>query len=348
MASDTPERIAIGVCTYNRGHRILRTLEALARMDPADTAGERRLSRVVIVDNRSSDDTAAVVDRFIAASAGSLPCPFARIYEGQPGKCAALRRLFALTSEEVVGVIDDDTLPDRGWAAGMLALLDDEPRAGAVGGPVLNVWESGPTRLARIYRRSLGDQLHGEERLRLDDHGAFLMGASTAYRRRAVMDSGWLQGGILECRRGATIECGEDAELCLRIRRAGWEIWYEPSARMGHLIPAARQNAAYLARLRESICRSEPWIRWMAEGRGREAPDLHWARAELQKARHKYLKTLLGDWRPARRRIRVAERRGRVAGWLQLIGYLEAEPDSAAGRLTLLGGHEPVSTASAT
>jgi glucosyl-dolichyl phosphate glucuronosyltransferase len=348
MAGEGSERIVIGVCTYNRGLRIARTLEALTRLDPVDTAGTPRLSRVLIVDNRSSDDTGAVVDRFIAENQGSLPCPFARIYEAEPGKCAALRRLFAETREAVVGVIDDDTIPDRGWAAGMLSLLDDEPGAGAVGGPVVNLWESGPTRLARIYRRSLGDQLLGEKRLRLDDPGTFLMGASTAYRRRAVADSGWLHEGILECRRGATIECGEDAELCLRIRRAGWEIWYEPTARMGHLIPSARQNAAYLARLRESICRSEPWIRWMAEGRGRAEEDLRWARAELQRSRKKYFKTLVGDWRPTRRRIRVAERRGRVAGWNQLITYLEAEPAHRGNRLTLLGGEDPVPARSET
>jgi GT2 family glycosyltransferase len=321
--------MVIGVCTYNRGARIVRTLEALSGLDPVMGAGGARLARVLIVDNRSSDETAEVVDGFIAERGGALPFAMDRVYEGTPGKCAALRRLFAETGEAVVGVVDDDTVPERGWAAGMLGLLDDEARAGAVGGPVYNVWESGPSRLARIYRRSLGDQLHGESRVLLSDPRTFLMGASTAYRRRAVEESGWLESSVLECRRGEKLECGEDAELCLRVRRAGWEIWYEPAAGMGHLIPASRQSAAYLARLRESICRSEPWIQWMAEGRG-EA-DVAWARAGLERARRRYLKTLLTDWRPMRRRIRIAERRGRVEGWAQVLDSMRRGQEQSGG-----------------
>jgi hypothetical protein len=197
---------------------------------------------------------------------------------------------------------------------------------------VPNVWEAGPTRLARIYRRSLGDQDHGPVRKRLDDPASFLMGASTAYRRAAVEDSGWLEASVLECRRGEALECGEDAELCLRIRGAGWEVWYEPTARMGHLIPAKRQTAPYLARLRESICRSEPWLRWMAEQRGFSGADRSWAVEERRRARGRYLKTLVTDLRPMRRRVRVAERRGRVQGWDQLIAHLESAGEPVAPR----------------
>jgi cellulose synthase/poly-beta-1,6-N-acetylglucosamine synthase-like glycosyltransferase len=323
-----PERMVIGICTYNRGQKITRTLEAIAGLDPVQAPGGPRLARVVIVDNRSTDDTAAVADAFIAERGHALPFEISRLHEPRPGKVAALRTLFAATSEPIVGVIDDDTLPDPSWARGMLSLLDDQPRAGAVGGPVPNLWESGPTRLARIYHRSLGDQDHGPARKRLDHPRTFLMGASTAYRRRAVEDSGWLKSSILECRRGDKLECGEDAELCLRIRSAGWEIWYEPSAPMQHIIPPTRQTATYLARLRESICRSEPWIWWMADQRGRSDHDIAWAVSGLRKAQRRYLKSLLTDLRPTRRRIRIAERRGRRDGWIQLLDHLR-QPEPA-------------------
>ena len=325
MPADRPPEpltMAIGVCTHNRGRAITRTLETLAALDPATADGETGLKRIVIVNNRSTDETPRAIEEFIAgpgAQAMKRGGPrFELIHEPTPGKTHAMRRFFREATEPVVSIIDDDTLVDRGWAGAMLALLRDQPRSGAVGGPVANVWESGPTRLARIYHRSLGDQLLGERRLRLDDPGSFLMGASTAYRRRAIIESGWLEGGILECRRGEKIDCGEDAELCLRIRKAGWEVWYEPGAKMGHLIPARRQTAAYLARLRESICRSEPWIRWMAEGE----PGPSWAQAQRRRAKRRYLKTLLFDWRPTRRRVRVAERLGRVRGWTELLGHL--------------------------
>ena len=83
---------------------------------------------------------------------------------------------------------------------------------------------------------------------------------------------------------------------------------------MGHLIPARRQTAEYLARLREGITRGEPLLRWAAG----LISDPAEASAEEARARRLYVKTLLFDWRPSRRRVRLAERRGRVRGWQEL------------------------------
>lgn len=305
------ESMAICVCTYNRGAAIVRTLEALDAMDRVGG----RLARIVVVNNRSSDNTAEVVQRFIDEHPDTV---IELMHEDKRGKVNAIRAFFKATNEPIVCIIDDDCLPDEGWARGMLGLMDEEPRAAAVGGPVENVWESGPTRIAKIYRRSLGDQLMGDERIRLDNPGSFLMGASMAYRREAVEATGWLDGCVLDCRRGEQIDCGEDAELCIRIRQAGWEVWYEPSAKMGHIIPARRQTIAYMAKLRESICRSEPWLKLLVE----EKPTEEWARAQLGRARRRWVKTLLTDWRPTRKRIRLGERAGKKKGWEQVVGWL--------------------------
>lgn len=313
VPSPAPGLLAIGVCTYNRGEAITQTLGSLRDMDRMNG----RVSRFIIVDNRSSDNTAPVVDRFIAEHPG---VPMVRWSEATPGKSAALTRLFRETTEEFVGVIDDDVLAGPGWARGMMALMDDEPGCGAVGGPVENVWQGGMTRIAEIYRRSLGDQWFGEQRVRLDRPGSFLMGASMVLRRSAILRSGWLDARSMDCRRGEVLEGGEDAELCLRVRRAGWELWYEPSARAEHLIPAWRTTPAYIARLRRSIGRTEPMIRWLWD----DSLTLDAARALADRARRLYLKSLLFDWRPTRRRVRVAERLGRAEGWRALVGKLES------------------------
>jgi GT2 family glycosyltransferase len=304
--------LAIGVCTYNRGEAIARTLGTLASMDRVGG----RVSRFIIIDNRSSDGTASAIDRFIASHPG---VPMVRWHEATPGKSAALTKLFCETSEEFIGVIDDDVLAGPGWARAMMALMDDRPSCGAVGGPVENIWEGGMTRIAQVYRRSLGDQLLGEARQRLDAPSSFLMGASMVLRRTAILQSGWLDARSMDCRRGDVLEGGEDAELCLKIRRAGWELWYEPTARAEHLIPAWRTTHEYIARLRRSIGRTEPMIRWLWD----DSLTLDEARAQADRARRLYLKSLLFDWRPTRRRVRVAERLGRAEGWRALVGKLE-------------------------
>lgn len=308
--------LVLGICTFNRGRAFAPTLEALARLDRANG----RLARIVIVNNASTDDTADMVRAFAQAHP---TLPLKLIDEPTPGKLHAMRRLFASTTEPFIAIIDDDTIPDPAWAARLLALMDEHPACGVAGGPVINHWETGPTRLARIYRRSLGDFDLGPSRLRLDRPDSFLLGASLLCRREAIEASGWLQGSKLAARTGTDLQSGaEDAELCIRVRQTprpdshgqnegGWEIWYEPSATMRHLIPARRQTPEYLARLRGDVERSMPSIAWVAG----LVPDQPHAEAQLARAKRRYWKTLFFDWRPTRRRVRLAERRGRIEGW---------------------------------
>lgn len=317
--------IAIGICTFRGENRLPETLARLAAMDRS------RIARIIIIDNASDDGTRAVADAFAAAHPG-----FEAWSAPRPGKSEALSLFFRETTEPFLGVVDDDVSIDPAWANAMVARLEASPRAGAVGGIVANEWLDGaPTRLARIYARSLGDQDLGPRPRRLDGAREFLMGASMAYRREAVIASGWLEHRHLDCRRGERIESGEDAELCIRIRRAGWEVWYDPAARARHRIPRERQTPRALARLRESIRRSEPWLAWLA---GEVTPEL--ARRQARRARILYAKNLLTDLRPARRRIRLAERAGSARGWRELARSLLAG-EAPARRPPPPGPHAP-------
>lgn len=313
--------IAIGICTFRGETRLPQTLAHLAAMDRS------RISRIIIIDNASDDGTRAVADEHAAAHPG-----FEVWSAPRPGKNEALSLFFREATEPFLGVVDDDVNVEPGWANAMIARLEASPRAGAVGGIVANEWQGGaPTRLARIYARSLGDQDLGPAPLRLVRPRDFLMGASMAFRREAIIASGWLEHRHLDCRRGERIDSGEDAELCIRIRRAGWEVWYDPAARARHRIPRERQTPRALARLRESIRRSEPWLAWIA---GEVTSDE--AERQARRARLLYAKNLLTDLRPRRRRVRVAERSGLARGWADLARYLRAR--EAPGSLPPPGG----------
>lgn len=302
--------VVIGVCTYNGASRIIPTLEALAAQDRLGG----RVTRAVVVDNNSTDGTAEAVAAF---SARHPAMPIEVLREPTPGKAEAMRTLVRATDEPYLLLTDDDTLPSPTWAATLARLLDEVPRAGIAGGPVKPRWEAGPTRLATIYVKSLGDQDFGPSRRVLELPDQFLMGASLAVRRESLEQSRWMTNSRLLARTGSALECGaEDAEVCFLIRRAGWEVWWEPDAPMLHRIPAERQTEEYLARLRGSICRGEPKLRWIAHG-----ADPSWkthAATQAARAARRYLASLLLEWRPTRRRIRLAEHRGRLEGWRAL------------------------------
>jgi len=315
--------MVIGLCAFNRGKRIIPTLDALAAQErPRDEDGRRRITRVLICDNNSSDDTRRVIEQFIEANPDA---DMSLVVESEPGKRSAIKRLFSeteKTGEQVVLLIDDDCVPQRGWAAGLLAAIDACPRAGIVGGRIDVEFESGPTPVARRYLSTFGPQHLGERLTRLDAPDAFLGGASQAIRRRAMRDSGWLEDGRLTCLRGDKPSGGEDVELCYMVRDAGWELWYEPGAPLRHIIPSERQTLAYITRVRESMGRVEPWHRWMSQGRPVGPSGAEWAESHLKRVEQRLRKTRLLEWRPIRRAIRLAERRGRLEGWRNVRDHL--------------------------
>jgi cellulose synthase/poly-beta-1,6-N-acetylglucosamine synthase-like glycosyltransferase len=53
----------------------------------------------------------------------------------------------------------------------------------------------------------------------------FFAGANVAFRRQALAEAGLYDSNCLS---------GEDQDMCLRIARSGWELFFEPNAKVGH------------------------------------------------------------------------------------------------------------------
>ena len=83
---------------------------------------------------------------------------------------------------------------------------------------------------------------------------------------------------------------GEDAEIALRIRRAGWQVWYAPGMRLRHVIPPERMELDYLRRLHRGFGRAEVFLRNLA-GPPRPHPRLEglaWATDVLVEVLRRY------------------------------------------------------------
>lgn len=313
------EQLAIGVCTFNRGPKLLDALATLTALG----SGQGRLTRVVVVDNNCTDGTADRVRAFASTASG---VPVQLVSESEQGLSAARRRVLLATNEPLVAFVDDDCLVEAGWAEACLACLDAAPRAGAVGGRVTLKWEGGPTRLARACATQLAQQDHGTTSRRLDGDREFLVGAAIMLRRRAVEQTGWLARAVMSDRTGASLVSGGDTELCVRLRAAGWELWYEPAARVDHLIPLGRQASPYLSRLLHGIGRSEPFVEWMRAGQ----PGADWLEARARRAASALRRTRLLEWRPERRFLRLHQRAGRLEGWNELAHLIRAGGERAS------------------
>jgi glycosyltransferase involved in cell wall biosynthesis len=221
-----PMTVTILICTHQRADSLRRTLASV--VDQA-SAGD---AEVVVVDNGSTDDTAAVVASF----------PSVRyIYESRLGLCYARNRGWQEARAPIVAYLDDDALAAPGWLAAVRdAFSDGDPSVGCVGGPVLPDWEAPPPSwLTPDVSRALAIIDWPGERRHLTDLAAeWLAGANLACRITALQKVGgfhpWLD------RRGRRLLSSGDVFLELQLLRNGYTCIYEPAMCVYHRIPAAR------------------------------------------------------------------------------------------------------------
>jgi cellulose synthase/poly-beta-1,6-N-acetylglucosamine synthase-like glycosyltransferase len=205
---DQPLQASVVIPAYNASRTIGECLIALAAQTVPQSAYE-----VIVVDDGSSDDTAAIAERHGAQV----------LRQANSGPAAARNRGIAAARGEVILFTDADCAPAPDWIEQMLAPLADPQITGSKG-------------VYRTRQRSLAArfiQIEYEERY---DHTAkhtyidFIDTYAAAYRRDALLAS----GGFSTRFPFASVE---DQELSFRLARAGHKMLFNPRAVVYHQHP---------------------------------------------------------------------------------------------------------------
>jgi len=180
---------------------------------------------VIVVDNGSSDGSADMVERDYSAL---------RIIRNREnrGFCAANNQGIDASKADFVALLNNDAEADPGWLAALYGAFEGRPGFGMAASKIV-VWED-PARIDKaghlIYPdgqnrgRGAGETDRGQyDRL---EEALWPDGCAAMYRRE-MLDS---IGGFDE----DLFAYGDDAELGLRARIAGWRCIYEPRAVVRH------------------------------------------------------------------------------------------------------------------
>ncbi|MDP1821504.1 MAG: glycosyltransferase [Acidimicrobiales bacterium] len=195
--------ITVVAPTFRRADRLRRLVAALEAQDhPTDRF------EVVIVDDASPDDTAAVLAELIATS--SLSLRGFRLHRNG-GPAAARNAGWRTARADVVAFVDDDCLPDPGWVGAFARAFARNDRLGVAQG--LTRAEAGP-RGPWTVAREIGDETPWFE------------GCNIAYRLVALEAT----GGFDEAIRWY----GEDTSAGWKVVEAGWERDFVPQASTTH------------------------------------------------------------------------------------------------------------------
>jgi glycosyltransferase involved in cell wall biosynthesis len=219
------------LCTYNRAANLPACIAHLAVQE--DTGGMDW--ELLVVDNNSSDDTAATVERLARESSIALRYTF----EPKQGLSNARNCGIRESRSGLVAFIDDDILVRPRWLRSYADVFSERD-CDAAGGPIA---VESPNPLPDWIRPEmmgfLGQVDYGNEPCRLDGTERYPFGGNMAFQRRALErigdfdpDLGRKGGGG----RADELFKGEETAYFRALSETGGRIWYAPDAAVTHRI----------------------------------------------------------------------------------------------------------------
>lgn len=227
----TYKDIGAVVIGRNEGARLLRCLDSL----------QGQTGRVVYIDSGSIDDSVAAARQ---RSAEVVELPAGTAFTAALARNAGLEQLRSGAASTYVQFVDGDCEIQPDWLSAARSFLDAHPKAAVVCG----------RRRERFPQASVYNRL-------IDIEWDTPVGPARACGGDALMRSSALEevGGY-----NSTLIAGEEPELCLRLRRKGWQVhriaaemtlhdaaithlgqWWQRAVRAGH---AYAEGAAFYGR----------------------------------------------------------------------------------------------------
>jgi len=197
---------------------------------------------VWVVDNGSSDDSVAMLRRDF---------PHVHVIESRVnlGFAGANNLAMQRSTGRYLLLLNTDAIVQPGSIRALLDLAEAEPRAGIVGAHLLNPdgsFQASYTNFPTLWQEflilsTLGRRLrgrwypsHGPEEERGPQRVDYVEGACLLVRRAALEQVGGLDEGYFMY--------AEEVDWCRRMAAQGWEVWYQPVARVVHIGGASSAN----------------------------------------------------------------------------------------------------------
>jgi len=235
--------VSIIICTANRAAALRDPLGSLAHVRRPGTV------ELIVVDNRSTDRTRAVVEE----AARNYPFPLRYLFEPEGGKYAALNAGILASQGAVIVATDDDVRFEHDWlerAVDGLRRHDCE----FVGGPVRPVWGGAkPEWLAEtngLHTKVIALLDHGNHVREFGRGISWPLGVNVAYRREVFERVGFFDNRL--GRKSGTLRNQAQREWHLRARAVGVRGFYLPDMTVHHLVAPERLQKKYFRR----------WLYW--------------------------------------------------------------------------------------
>lgn len=227
-----PPEVALSVVllTWNSARHLGYTLAAL------DRELEGMPTEIILIDNGSVDDSIAIAEAQV---------PRVRVVRNatNQGVARARNQGLALAAGRYLLFLDSDAEPAPGSVRAMVQFLETRDSVGVVGPKLVSptgavqlscrrfptlpgkLMRQLPLRLRTTIAWVADEEMHGIDRTKVQPVD-YVIGACQLIRREVIEAAGPLDERMFYG--------PEDVDLCLRAWRAGWEVYYVPSAVVVH------------------------------------------------------------------------------------------------------------------
>ncbi|MFH0758625.1 MAG: glycosyltransferase [Bacteroidota bacterium] len=250
---DVQSGISVIICCYNSAERIEEVLLCIQKQ--RDT--EHFPWEVILVDNASGDRTSEVAE----ASWTLEGVPLNIVFEYTPGLSAARVKGLRTSRFPVVVFVDDDNLIAEDYISRAYHIMTEHKDVGLAGGlgiPVTN-GDLPPWFASYQDAYAVGPQAACEGYV--PESRSYLHGAGLIMRKNVwdlIVSKGIVL--MLSGRKGKSLSSGEDYEISLLFRMAGFRMWYDSKLEFKHILPEARLHWNYLRKLQYAFGRTQPLI----------------------------------------------------------------------------------------
>jgi GT2 family glycosyltransferase len=181
--------------------------------------------RIVVVDNGSNDGSAALIEKTFSHIDNLEVISLQENVGFSAGNNVGIRHALGMGAD-FVWILNNDTVVHREALTNLVKVLEDNPKAGAVGATLFhmdrpNVVQGGAGDISVVTGFSRGH--HG---VTANGEVDYLCGASLVLRREAIEEVGLVDEGYFLY--------WEDSDLSLRLGVAGWQLFISDAAVVWH------------------------------------------------------------------------------------------------------------------
>ena len=214
------------ICTYNRDKFIGEALSCLARQTLSPD-----LFEIIVVDNKSTDSTAAIIQKFIAEHPG---LNIRYVPEPNKGLSFARNRGIQEARSSVITYIDDDAEASPGFLQSIVEFMETDKTAVGIGGKVIPKYSESdePKWMSKYLNGFVGLMDYGPSLKRFDNTMKYPAGCNMTYTKEILQKAGGFNNQL-------TFR-SDDKYIFSQVSKLSDKIYYLPAALLYHNIDTDR------------------------------------------------------------------------------------------------------------